>query len=259
MDIGAIISLLAAIVFIVVSILLGGVLSAFYDLPSVMITIGGSVAASLVAYPLPTAIAAVKGLGIAFSSKKIDFQQMIQSMVDMSVTARKEGLLSLEEMSESIENDFIKKGILLIVDGADPDMIRNVLETDNASMLGRHSKVYGYWEKLGELAPAWGMIGTLIGLINMLRNLEDASTIGPAMAVALITTFYGSLIANLFALPIASKMKIKSQEEAMANEMIIEGVLAIQAGENPKVLDDKMKSFLAPNLRIWEKEERGDS
>lgn len=257
MDIAALLSFIAALVFIVTSILLGGVLTAFIDLPSVMITIGGSVAASFVAYPIQSAFSAIKGISHAFSAKTVDIKGMIQTLVELSNTARKNGLLSLEEISESIEYQFMKKGVLLIVDGADQDLIRNVLEADIECMSERHSKIYGYWEKLGELAPAWGMIGTLVGLINMLRNLSDPTTIGPSMAVALITTFYGSLIANLIALPVASKMKIRSSEEIMANEMIIEAILAIQAGENPKILEDKLKSYLPPKLRLIETVEEG--
>lgn len=250
MDIGTLAGFIFAMIFIIVSILLGGVLSAFIDLPSVMITIGGSIAASFIAYPPKDALTAIRCIGFAFKSTKLDAIENINILIELSNTARKEGLLSLEEKSDSIENDIMKKGIILMVIGTDPSIIKGVLETEILCMAARHKRVYGYWEKLGSLAPAWGMIGTLVGLINMLRNLSDPTTIGPSMAVALITTFYGSLIANLIALPVASKLKINSAEEVAMNEMIMEGVLCIQAGENPKVIEDKLQSYLAPKTRL---------
>lgn len=250
MDFAALLSLLSAIVFIIVSIMLGGVLSDYIDLPSVMITIGGSLASTFIAYPIRSAITAIKGARFAFIKKDMDITSLIQTLVNLSNIARRNGLLSLEESCETLENDFMKNGILLIVDGTDPDLIKEILETEIECMRERHSKVYGYWEKLGELAPAWGMIGTLVGLINMLRNLNDPKTIGPSMAIALITTFYGSVIANMIAIPMASKMKIKSEEEVTVNEMIIEGILSMQSGENPRAIENKLKSYLPPRLRI---------
>lgn len=255
MDISAVVSLVSAIAFIVISIMLGGQLSRYFDPASVMITIGGAVASSFIAYPLNMAVNAIKGAKFAFLKQNSDSAGIIKALVEMSNIARRNGLLSLEESSESLENAFMKKGILLIVDGTDPELIRDILETEIDSMRERHSKVYGYWEKLGELAPAWGMIGTLVGLINMLRNLSDPSTIGPSMAVALITTFYGSVIANMIALPWAAKMKTRSEEEVMLNEIIIAGILSIQSGENPRALENKLKSYLPPKLRLAMDEE----
>lgn len=250
MDFGALISFLSAIIFIVISILLGGALSDYFDPASVMITIGGSIAASFIAYPFRSAIAAIKGIKLVFLNKDLDMLSSIRTMVNLSNQARSNGLLSLEDSCEALDNQFMKNGILLIIDGSDPELIREILENETESMRERHKKVYGYWEKLGEFAPAWGMIGTLVGLINMLRNLSDPSTIGPSMAVALITTFYGSVIANMIAIPMASKMKIKSDEEVMLNEIIIAGVLSIHAGENPRAIENKLKSYLPPKLRV---------
>ena len=140
----------------------------------------------------------------------------------------------------------MKKGILLIVDGTDPELVRSILETELDSIEERHKKNIGFWDTCASMGPAWGMIGTLIGLVNMLKNLEDASTIGPAMAVALLTTLYGSLIANWLCNPTASKLKVNNEREVAIKEMIVEGLLSIQAGENPRVIEEKLKSFLTP-------------
>ena len=144
------------------------------------------------------------------------------------------------------EDEFMKKGILLIVDGTEPELVRGILETELANMDDRHRKVSGFFDYMAAMGPAWGMIGTLIGLINMLKNLEDASSIGPAMSVALVTTLYGSLIANWLCNPTASKLKVNNEREVAIKEMIVEGLLSIQAGENPRVIEEKLKSFLTP-------------
>ena len=140
----------------------------------------------------------------------------------------------------------MKKGILLIVDGTDPDLVRAIMETELVSIEGRHKEKIGFWDTLSAMGPAWGMIGTLIGLVDMLYNMEDPSTIGPAMAVALITTLYGSLLANWICIPVSSKLKADNEVEMMQKEVMIEGLLSIQAGENPRVIEEKLKSFLAP-------------
>ena len=145
--------------------------------------------------------------------------------------------------------DFLKKGIMLIVDGTDQELVSSILETELDCIEQRHSKIYSFWDNLAAMGPAWGMIGTLIGLINMLKRLDDPSSIGPNMAVALVTTLYGSLIANWISIPIATKLRAKNQKEIMMKEVICEGILSIQAGENPRVIEEKLKSFLAPSER----------
>ena len=168
---------------------------------------------------------------------------------DLANVARKEGLLQLEEAASDIDDDFLKKGIMLIVDGTDQELVSSILETELDCIEQRHSKVYSFWDNLAAMGPAWGMIGTLIGLINMLKHLDDPSSIGPNMAVALVTTLYGSLIANWISIPIATKLRAKNQKEIMMKEDICEGILSIQAGENPRVIEEKLKSFLAPSER----------
>ena len=148
-----------------------------------------------------------------------------------------------------MDEPFLKKGILLIVDGTDPDLVRAIMETEMYSIEGRHKVNIGFWDTLGAMGPAWGMIGTLVGLVNMLYHMEDPSTLGPAMAVALITTLYGSLLANMICTPVSNKLKSDNAAEMMLKEVMIEGLLSIQAGENPRVIEEKLKSFLAPKDR----------
>ena len=221
----------------------------YIDPPSIIITIGGSLTSVLSSNKLPGFLGGLKSIGLPFKNVVVDTSETIKQIVDLSNVGRKEGLLALEEAANSIEDDFLKKGIMLVVDGTDPELVRGILETDLVCLEDRHKSVMAFWEKLAEMGPAWGMIGTLIGLVNMLQNLEDASTIGPNMAVALLTTLYGSLIANWICTPIASKLKKNNELEVMMKTITIEGLLSIQAGENPRVIEEKLKSFLAPSVR----------
>ena len=157
---------------------------------------------------------------------------------------------SLEEATEALDDEFLKKGLMLVVDGTDPELVRNLLETELDFIEQRHKAGQGLFESMATAAPGFGMIGTLIGLINMLGSLDDPTTIGPSMAVALITTLYGSLIANLFFSPMANKLKVKSGEEILEREIMVEGLLSIQAGENPRIIEEKLKAFLPPSMRV---------
>ena len=188
---------------------------------------------------------------IPFDNQSTGIQrgETIHKIIDLANVARKEGLLQLEEAAGDIDDDFLKKGIMLIVDGTDQELVSSILETELDCIEQRHSKIYSFWDNLAAMGPAWGMIGTLIGLINMLKLLDDPSSIGPNMAVALVTTLYGSLIANWISIPIATKLRAKNQKEIMMKEVICEGILSIQAGENPRVIEEKLKSFLAPSER----------
>ena len=198
---------------------------------------------------MPDFIANLKSIGLIFKMSSMNVPEIIQKIIDLSNVARKEGLLSLEEAAGEIEDEFLKKGIMLVVDGTDPELVRAIMETELASVEERHKDKIGFWDGLGAMGPAWGMIGTLIGLINMLRDLSDFASIGPNMSTALITTFYGSVLANWICAPVASKLKSKNAEEMMVKEIEIEGLLSIQAGENPRVIEEKLKSFLAPKDR----------
>ena len=175
--------------------------------------------------------------------------EVIKEIIELSNVSRKEGLLALEEAASDIDDEFLKKGLLLIVDGTDPELVRSIMETEQMAVEERHKTVISFWENLGAMGPAWGMIGTLIGLINMLKLLSDISTVGPNMAVALVTTFYGSILANWIAIPTATKLKANSAKEVTTRNIMVEGLLSIQAGENPRVIEEKLKSFLAPKDR----------
>lgn len=228
----------------------------FWDPASLLITIGGSLAGVLASNTMEDFLKGLKGFTRIFKSTTVDIGEVIKNIIDLSNIARKEGLLALEEAANGIEDEFLKKGVMLVVDGTDPELVRGILETDLSCIETRHRKVIGFWQKWGELGPAWGMIGTLIGLINMLTKLDDPSSIGPAMAVALITTLYGSLLANWLCAPVANKLSVNNDLEIMVKEVTVEGLLSIQAGENPRVIEEKLKSFLSPKMRESMSEEQ---
>jgi len=249
LDLATIIGIIVGIGFILMGILLDGDLLSFYNLPSIVIVLGGTIAATLVAYPLKKVFETLKIVKKAFSSKELAPGYTIDKIIEIANVARREGLLALEEAAESIDDEFLQKGIMLIVDGTDPELVRNILETELAFLEQRHSSGKSVFDMMGSLAPAFGMIGTLIGLINMLQRLDDPKAVGPSMAVALITTFYGSVLANLIFIPIAAKLKIRSREEILIKEILVEGLLSIQAGENPRIIEEKLKAFLSPEIR----------
>lgn len=222
----------------------------YLDFPSAVITFGGAFFAVMLSKSLSDYIGGLKSFLLIFKTPTADVKAMIQKIIDLSNIARKEGLLSLEEAASDLDDEFMKKGILLIVDGTDPELVRGIMETELISTEDRHKTKIGFWEDLGAMGPAWGMIGTLIGLVNMLYEMDDPSSIGPSMAVALITTLYGSLLANWICIPVSGKLKANNANEIMIKEIMIEGLLSIQAGENPRVIEEKLKSFLSPGDRL---------
>lgn len=252
MDIASLAGMLLGVVMFVFGVIssagVGG-MGSMWDLPSVIITLGGSIAGTLESNKLQDFINGLKTITLIFKEDAQDPAQVIRNIIDLSNTARKEGLLALEEAANGIEDNFLKKGIMLVVDGTDPELVRGIMETDLSCIEARHKKMVSVWEKWAELGPAWGMIGTLIGLVLMLNDMDDPSTIGPSMAVALLTTLYGSLIANWLCTPIAAKLQVNNATEMMMKEITVEGILSIQAGENPRVIEEKLKSFLAPSAR----------
>ena len=262
MDLASILGLVICFVLCIFGIVVGdagwAALKNFLDAPSALITFGGAFFCVLASYSMTDYFSGLKSFKLIFNVPNLDTAQMIQKIIDLSNVARKEGLLSLEEAAADLDDAFLKKGILLIVDGTDPELVRGIMETELASMDGRHKKNMGFWQDLGAMGPAWGMIGTLIGLVNMLQNLSDPSAIGPNMAVALLTTLYGSLLANWICTPVASKLKSNNDTEIMIKEIMVEGLLSIQAGENPRVIEEKLKSFLAPKDRETAQGEGGE-
>ena len=253
MDLATIVGLVVCFAMVFMGIVTGddgmAALKNFADYKSALITFGGAFCCVLAQYSIPDFIGSLKAMGKAFKQPKNDDEGTIKSIIELSNIARKEGLLALEEAANNLEDQFMKKGILLIVDGTDPELVRAIMETEMTCIEDRHKKVIGFYDTVGAMGPAWGMIGTLIGLINMLQGLSDVSTVGPNMSVAHITTLYGSLLANWIAAPISGKLKYNNDMEIMLKEVMIEGLLSIQAGENPRVIEEKLKSFLSPSQR----------
>ncbi len=224
----------------------------YLNFPSAIITFGGALFATMLSYSMQDFLNSMKGIKLIFKTSSMNTSEMIKSIIDLSNVARKEGLLSLEEAAADLDEPFLKKGILLIVDGTDPDLVRGIMETELVSIEARHKTVISFWEALASMGPAWGMIGTLVGLVNMLNNMSDPSRIGGDMAVALITTLYGSVLANRLCTRVAGKLKAQNAQEMQLKEIMVEGLLSIQAGENPRVIEEKLKSFLAPKERTTE-------
>ncbi len=260
MDIASLAGILlcfAMLVFGIISSAGFGGIHEYLDFPSFVITFGGSFFATMTSVSLADYIGGLKSFMLIFKAPTLNTAAMIQKIIELSNVARKEGLLSLEEAASDMDEQFLKKGILLIVDGTDPDLVRAIMETELVSIDNRHKTRIGFWDTLGTMGPAWGMIGTLVGLVDMLYHMDDASTLGPAMAVALITTLYGSILANWICGPVSNKLKSDNANEMMMKEVMIEGLLSIQAGENPRVIEEKLKSFLAPQDRNNNSDEAG--
>lgn len=250
MDLTTGIGILLGFTFVIIAIVLGDSgLKQFMDLPSVFITIGGTIAATTASFSLKRLKELPRVMRLAFVPYEVDPHEVIETIVRLAERARREGLLALEDALDESADEFLKRGIQLVVDGTDPAIIKEILEAELDSAQGRHREGRKLFEAMGAYAPAFGMIGTLIGLIAMLAQLNDPSTIGPAMAVALITTLYGSLITNLFAFPIARKLEERDAQEAFIKGMILEGILSIQSGENPRIVREKLLSFLSPGDR----------
>ena len=224
----------------------------YLNFPSAVITFGGALFAIMLSYSMQDFLNGLKSIKLIFKTSSMNTSEMIKSIIDLSNVARKEGLLSLEEAAAELDEPFLKKGILLIVDGTDPDLVRGIMETELVSIEARHKTLISFWGDLAAMGPAWGMIGTLVGLVNMLNNMSDPSAIGGDMAVALITTLYGSVLANWICTPVAGKLKAQNAQEMQLKEIMVEGLLSIQAGENPRVIEEKLKSFLAPKERETE-------
>ncbi|MDY6400468.1 MAG: motility protein A [Synergistales bacterium] len=249
MDLTSLIGFLATWILVIASMAAGGNLGAYIDIPSVMITLGGAIGATVISNPGNRLKAVGGALKSVFISHAPDLIGMVQMIVSFAEKARREGLLSLEADVAEVESDFMRKAIQLVVDGTDPELVRAILDTEIGVFEDRHSANKTVFDNLAEFGPSFGMIGTLIGLIAMLGNLADVSALGPGMAVALITTMYGSMLANMFAIPTAKKLAARSAEEVKAMELMVEGILAIQAGENPRIVEEKLKVYLPPKMR----------
>ena len=250
MDISTVAGLVLATLAIIGSILYGSPLSIFIDIPSVVVVGGGVIATTLIKWPMEVVKALVAIYMKSVFSTPVDSKAMIEEIQKLAETARRESVFALEKVP--VEDKFLKKAVTLAADNRPPEVITSILSLEIAAMEDRHAKGVDMLEGMGADGPAFGMIGTLIGLVQMLQNMSDPSSIGPAMAVALLTTFYGSVIANVFTIPVAAKLKQRSKQESTKMNIIVAGVLGIVAGENPRVIREKLDSFLPPGERLVE-------
>jgi chemotaxis protein MotA len=253
MDLATMIGLVGSIAAIMSAIFMGGSASTFINGPGMLIVIAGTMTVVLMKYPISVAAHAMKAAAKAFLHKAQTPKELIEKCVELANIARKEGVLGLEQVE--IENEFLKRGVMLIVDGNDENFVRKMLSNDINLTIERHEEGQGIFKSIGDVAPAMGMIGTLIGLVQMMANMDDPKALGPAMAVALLTTLYGAVVANVFALPIADKLSLRSKQERTTRSLILEGVSAIQAGINPRVVEDLLKTYLPGSQRESAKEE----
>jgi chemotaxis protein MotA len=247
MDLGTLIGTIGGAVALVFCVITsGGALSGIFDVPSLIFVVGGSFFALFHGASIGQVLGMVKCIGRAYKSFNFGAENIIKTLVSLSEKARREGILALEEGIEDVGDDFMKAGIRLVVDGTDGNVIRAIMENEMSQCEGRHMEVVGILNFWGSVGPGFGMMGTVIGLIGMLRNLEDKSSLGPNMAVALITTLYGSLLVNWMFSPWSQKLLRQNSAEMSVKEIIIEGVLSIQAGDNPRILAQKLLTYLEP-------------
>lgn len=249
MDIGTIVGLLITWVLVIWSLVIGAGVGSYVDFPSFLIVVGGTIGVIMAAWPINRLFTGVKAATKAFVYIPQSPQNLIEQLVDFAVKARRDGILSLESEEENMRDEFLRKGIRLAVDGTEPEVIRSILETDLENMITRHQDNASVVGMMVDIAPAMGMIGTLIGLVAMLLNLSDPTAIGPAMSVALITTFYGSLIANMIGTPVANKIKTRSKDEEHLRMIMLAGIMAIQSGDNPRIVEQKLNAYLPPSQR----------
>lgn len=246
MDIGTIIGLFVAVLAVVIGIVFGGNPLALVDPASIMIVLVGTVGVTVLCFPLARVLKLHKVMLKAFFFQQHDIVEIILDLVKYAELARREGILSLENLVDEMRDPFIVRGIKMAVDGTDPELIKQVMETELEALMDRHAQGKQIFDAIAKYAPAFGMIGTLLGLIFMLGSMSDPSSIGPSMAVALITTLYGAMIANLFAGPIGDKLLARDIEEVQVKTIIIAGVMAIQSGDNPRVVQSKLATYLPP-------------
>ena len=244
MDIATIIGVVVGIGLIGWALQAGGGIGMFLDVPSVMIVVGGTIASTLINFPLKQVLSVLKVVQKLIMAKEDDSLALIKQFVQLAVVVRKDGHLALESEAQNMTHPFLKKGLMLVADGVDAEALSGILSLQNLAVSQRHKIGQEVLKAIGKWAPAFGMIGTLIGLVQMLSNMNDPKTLGPAMAVALLTTFYGALISNLFALPMAAKLKQRTDQEMLINMVITEGLKGLQMGLNPRLLEEKLKAFL---------------
>lgn len=240
---------MAGMGLVMISILMGGDAFIFWDSPSVVLVLGGTIATTLLNYPLSDVLSVMATVKNAFVHRQPSPESLIEKLVSFATIARREGILALESHSKNSGDEFLEKSIQLAIDGTSPELIKDILTTEIAFMEDRHSLGQAILVAMGTYAPAFGMIGTLIGLVQMLTSMEDPSQIGGGMATAILTTLYGAVMANVLFLPAAGKLKVRTAGELLGKEIVIEGILSIQSGDNPRVVEQKLKSFVSPAIR----------
>ncbi len=260
-DMLTLVGLIGGMVLLSIAIILaGGLIGAkiFFSISSFITTVGGLVASIMVHFTTKELREMFSSLKNAFSHVEQDINELVEDFINLSTMARREGLLALDNQVEDLNDPFIKKGILLTVDGLEAEVIREILSAELVALEEKQKIGKTVLEKAGELAPAWGMIGTLIGLILMLQNLDDPKNIGPSMALALITTFYGAVLANLFFIPLAGKLANRTEQDIYIKQIMIEGILGVQSGQNPKLLREKLEVFIDSDNKIHQEDIEGD-
>lgn len=250
MDITTLIGILVAFGLVIISILMGGDGTWFVNYPSIMIVLGGTMGATLLSYPLSEVLSVFKVAKNVFLHRSQIASELIPLIAGFAKKARQEGILSFESQLKDIEDPFLVKGIQMAIDGMESSSIKDVMTTEIIYLEERHRLGSEIFTTMGTFSPAVGMLGTIIGLVQMLMQMKDPSQIGAPMAIALLTTFYGTLLANLFFLPVAGKLKTRSKQEILLKQMVLEGVISIQSGDNHRIVEQKLKAFLAPKARV---------
>jgi len=249
MDAATIIGLISGIGLVFFTVLLGGNPGVFWSIPALLLVVGGTLAATLLNYPLRDVLAVFSTVRKAFVERVVAPEELIEKLVEYAGVARRNGVLALEGRTELSADPFFERGMQLAIDGTPPELIKDMLEVEITFMEDRHSLAQSILTAMGAYAPAFGMIGTLIGLVQMLSSMDDPSRIGYGMAVAILTTLYGVLLANLVFLPAAGKLRVRTANEALDKAIMIEGILSIQSGDNPRMVEQKLKSFVSPSVR----------
>ncbi|MBI1336383.1 MAG: motility protein A [Phycisphaera sp.] len=256
MDLGSLFGFLGTWVLIAWALLASGNITYYIDIPSVILVLGGTSTIIFFAQPAGTVKRTFSSIKKVFFHQSSSIQKLIEDMVSYAEIARRDGILSLENTTKDIDDPFIVRGIQMAVDGTDPELIEAILNSELDNIAARHDNYKQVLDGVAKYAPAFGMIGTLVGLVVMLQNMDDPSKIGPGMAVAILTTLYGAVIANALAIPLSDRLARRNAEEVLVKTIIIKGVMAIQSGDNPRIVEQKLTTFLPPSMRKVEEEDK---
>ena len=248
-DIATIIGIVVSFGLMIWAILMGGPLSLFIDMPSIAIVFGGTAGVALISFPLADVLGTIAIFKKTVLIREADTNALIAQMMEFATKARKGGILSLQDSIDQVEDQFLVKALQMAVDGQEPADLKTMLQTEIDNIAARHSNGAQILDTMGAIAPAMGMVGTLIGLVQMLQNMSDPAAIGPAMAVALLTTFYGAVLGNVLFIPMAGKLKTRSKTEILQKTVIPEGMESILSGENPRIMEQKLHAYIAPRKR----------